>query len=305
MSADIYRYLNDEPIAARPPSALYQLRKFAKRHRSLIVGAAAVAAALVLGAVVSVLFAVGQSRARADAEHAGLVAEARRVEAERQASIAAAVNQFLNEDLLAAADPAAEGREVTVLEVLDLASEELRDRFPDEPLVRASLHSTIGGTYLKLGELENAEPHLTEALALRREQLGAEHQDTLESMDRLARYLRLVGEEDQAESLYSQVLETRRRLLGPSDRLTVAAMQNLGSLYRVRGRTQKPARSSRRRWRWDGPISKKTMYFSWTSRKTWPVSTKMLRSTTRPFRSMSRQWPAGAGCRTSRRCCGR
>ncbi len=184
VSADIYRYLNDEPISARPPSALYQLRKFAKRHRSLIVGGAAVAAALVLGTVVSILFAVGQARARADAEHAGLVAEARRVEAERQASIAAAVNQFLNEDLLAAADPSAEGREVTVLEVLDLASEELRDRFPDEPLVRASLHSTIGRTYEKLGELENAQPHLTEALRLRRELLGDEHPDTLESMDR-------------------------------------------------------------------------------------------------------------------------
>ena len=42
LGADIQRYLNDEPIAARPPSAGYQLQKFARRHRGLVAGVAAV-----------------------------------------------------------------------------------------------------------------------------------------------------------------------------------------------------------------------------------------------------------------------
>ena len=37
-AADMRRYLHDEPVAARPPSVLYQLRKFSRRHRSLVVG---------------------------------------------------------------------------------------------------------------------------------------------------------------------------------------------------------------------------------------------------------------------------
>ena len=36
LAADIRRYLGDEPITARPPSAGYQLQKFARRHRALV-----------------------------------------------------------------------------------------------------------------------------------------------------------------------------------------------------------------------------------------------------------------------------
>ena len=53
LAADIQRYLNDEPIAARPPSTGYQLRKFARRHRALVAGVAAVFVVLVGGIVAS------------------------------------------------------------------------------------------------------------------------------------------------------------------------------------------------------------------------------------------------------------
>jgi hypothetical protein len=57
LAADIRRYLASEPIQARPPSALYQLRKFARRHKALVGGVLGVFAALLVGTVVSVLFA--------------------------------------------------------------------------------------------------------------------------------------------------------------------------------------------------------------------------------------------------------
>src|SRR6516225_5153306 len=38
LAADLRRYLHSEPIAARPPSALYHLRKFARRHKALVGG---------------------------------------------------------------------------------------------------------------------------------------------------------------------------------------------------------------------------------------------------------------------------
>jgi len=53
LAADIGRYLKDEPIVARPPSATYQLQKFARRHTALVVGIAAVFVVLVAGVVTS------------------------------------------------------------------------------------------------------------------------------------------------------------------------------------------------------------------------------------------------------------
>src|SRR5207253_870115 len=37
-AADLRRYLSHEPIAARPPSTVYQLRKFALRNRAFTTG---------------------------------------------------------------------------------------------------------------------------------------------------------------------------------------------------------------------------------------------------------------------------
>jgi WD40 repeat protein/predicted Ser/Thr protein kinase len=58
LAADIRRHLHHEPIRARPPSALYQLRKFARRHKALVAAVLGIGLALVAGTVVSVLYAV-------------------------------------------------------------------------------------------------------------------------------------------------------------------------------------------------------------------------------------------------------
>src|SRR5262249_7227404 len=49
LAADIRRWLANEPILARPPSAMYHLRQFARRHTGLVGGVLATGAALVLG----------------------------------------------------------------------------------------------------------------------------------------------------------------------------------------------------------------------------------------------------------------
>jgi tetratricopeptide (TPR) repeat protein/tRNA A-37 threonylcarbamoyl transferase component Bud32 len=48
-AADVERYLHDEPVLACPPSALYRLRKFGRRHRVGLAMAACVLALVVLG----------------------------------------------------------------------------------------------------------------------------------------------------------------------------------------------------------------------------------------------------------------
>ena len=61
--ADIRRYLNDEPIIARPPSATYQLQKFARRHKALVAGVAAVFVVLIAGIIASTWEATRARRA--------------------------------------------------------------------------------------------------------------------------------------------------------------------------------------------------------------------------------------------------
>ncbi|MEO8452265.1 MAG: serine/threonine-protein kinase, partial [Gemmatimonadota bacterium] len=53
LASDVRRFLSNEPIAARPASAMYQLGKFARRNRALVGGLAVAALILVLGTAVS------------------------------------------------------------------------------------------------------------------------------------------------------------------------------------------------------------------------------------------------------------
>jgi tetratricopeptide (TPR) repeat protein len=80
LAADIQHYLSDEPILARPPSTGYQLQKFARRHRGLVGGAAAVFVVLVAGIAVSTALAIRAHRA----EKTAIESRDRAVEAEQQ-----------------------------------------------------------------------------------------------------------------------------------------------------------------------------------------------------------------------------
>ncbi len=71
-AADIRRFLSDEPISARPPTAMYQLRMFARRNRGLVRGAVFGAAALLIGAVISIQQAYVATTARNLAQREGV-----------------------------------------------------------------------------------------------------------------------------------------------------------------------------------------------------------------------------------------
>jgi predicted Ser/Thr protein kinase len=111
LASDIRRHLHNEPILARPPSALYNLRKFVRRHKGLVAGLVGTFAALLVGSVVSLLFAW---RAQTNAE---VAAEKERVATYQtyRARIEAALNALANHDVVAV------GRQLAD------APEELRD----------------------------------------------------------------------------------------------------------------------------------------------------------------------------------
>ena len=56
LADDLLRFLHDEPIMARPPSTVYQLKKFAQRNTALVTGVVTTFLALVIGLVTTYYF---------------------------------------------------------------------------------------------------------------------------------------------------------------------------------------------------------------------------------------------------------
>jgi WD40 repeat protein len=106
LAEDLRRFLDREPIVARPPSALYQWGKFAQRNKALVGGVAGVLAALALGAIAAGLFAVRATEQRGRAEDYARRADQERDAALRQAyhaRVAAAGAALRDHDVAAAA----------------------------------------------------------------------------------------------------------------------------------------------------------------------------------------------------------
>ncbi|MEZ6061944.1 MAG: serine/threonine-protein kinase [Planctomycetaceae bacterium] len=68
LSRDVQRYLNAEPVVARPPSQWYRFRKFYGRHRLVLVATSVVLFSLVSGTVVSTWQAIRATRAQQETE---------------------------------------------------------------------------------------------------------------------------------------------------------------------------------------------------------------------------------------------
>ena len=219
LAADIRRHLGDEPITARPPSTMYQLRKFARRNKGLVIGAVTVFTVLVAGIVASTWGAVRARRAEASAQ---------------------AVNDFLQNDLLGQASAYKQSKpdpDIKVRTVLDQAAQRIEGKFDKQPEVEAAIRNTIGHTYLDLGLYTEAEKQLEAALDLRRRVLGPEHPETLRSMNDLALvYTREGSKYAQAEALAGQTLEIRRRVLGLEHYETLKSMDNLADVYQAEGK---------------------------------------------------------------------
>ncbi len=92
LAADIRRFLNDEPIVARPASTIYQWSKFAKRNKGLVAGLALAFAFLIVGLIgTSVLW----SKALQEKKLAELAeADARTAAEEARAAEAKATRRF-------------------------------------------------------------------------------------------------------------------------------------------------------------------------------------------------------------------
>ncbi|MEO0998479.1 MAG: tetratricopeptide repeat-containing protein kinase family protein, partial [Pseudomonadota bacterium] len=221
LADDIAHHLAGEAVTAGPQSARYRIGKFVRRNRAVIAGAAVVLIAVLAGLAVATLGLVEARRERDAALQA-------RAEAE-------SVTQFLA-DMLAAADPEAQGRDVTVRAVLDQAAAAVADQFAATPLLEARLRGTIGETYRALGLFGEAERHLRRRLALSEAHLPALHPDLLDSQHELGRVLQRSARHAEAQALYERALAGREQVLGPEHELTISSRNNLAIVHHFQQR---------------------------------------------------------------------
>jgi WD40 repeat protein len=99
LASDLQRYLDQEPVLARPQSTAYRLRKAMRRHRAAFAAAAAILLAVVAGTTVSIRQALRATRAERVAQQ-GQNTEAmlrRTAEGERERALESQSKAELNE----------------------------------------------------------------------------------------------------------------------------------------------------------------------------------------------------------------
>jgi tetratricopeptide (TPR) repeat protein len=242
LARDIHHYLTGEPIEAKRDSLVYMLRKHLRKYKLPVAVAAAFVVVVTLGFITSLTFwhraAVALDRAKAAhlaSEDSRAAEETQRKLAEREAAKARAVNEFL-QDMLASVDPSMLGRDVKVREVLDQAAQRIADgSLAEQPEVEAAVRLTIGNAYRALGLYPAAEPHLRQALALRRECLGEHHPEVAKSLNDLAVLRRAEGDYDEAEALCREALTMRRALRGDEHLDVAESLYQLAGLLQAKG----------------------------------------------------------------------
>jgi serine/threonine protein kinase/Flp pilus assembly protein TadD len=252
LADDIDNFLNGAALIAGPPSNMYRLKKFISRHRALVTGLAAVLAVLTAGVVVSTIFAIGQARARSEAQ---------------------LITDFLMKDVLGSADRV-KVSEATISYMLDAASDSLENKFDERPLIKASIHKKLGLVYGEISESQKAEQHYLKAIEIYRQHLGDEHPDTLRAWDGIAweayqdqgRYREMervftktldrnglaaiyscLGKYQEAASLFEKILERYGdKPVSENFRAPDYVVKNLANVYIAQGRYEEAERLFRK-----------------------------------------------------------
>lgn len=206
LAADIRRFLNNQPIVARPVSAVYQMKKSIRRHR---IGAS-FAAAMVL---VVASFTFMQAR------------QLRRTTRERDR--ADRVTEYMASMFKVSAPSEARGNTITAREVLDKASKDIDSGLTQDPELRAQMMVLMSRVYGSLGLYGRAETLARQAAAIRNGMLGPDYPQTQEAMDRLEWALNKESRFTEAEQLERESLAVRRRVLGNDDPNTARSIAYL------------------------------------------------------------------------------
>jgi tetratricopeptide (TPR) repeat protein len=242
LAADVERYLRHDAILARPPSAAYRLRKFARRNRVAVATAAAVAAALLVGIAVATWQAVVATRARADLakKNAELADEQAKVQArfELAQKAIALFHTGVSEDMLLKNEQFKELRTKLLKEAAGFYAdlEKLLAGQTDAKTQKALAEGyfQLGELTDKIGDKKEALAAHRKALALRRQLAAAEGADVETRLDvarsllAVGRLLQITGNPAESLSAYQEERDLAAALETESPTDTVRGQLALG-----------------------------------------------------------------------------
>ena len=185
LADEIENYLKGAPLIAGPLSTMYRFKKFVRRNKVMVGGTVAIVLVSFIGAIVSLIFALGQARARAEAQ---------------------SVTRFLSVDVLEATGRI-RGRDVTAVDVLDIASKNLESKFQDQPLVEAQIRWRLGRAWSAISDPRAAIPHIVRSYQLRREHYGERGSHTVRTKNYLGLVYVAAGQYKEAEHLFDELIQ--------------------------------------------------------------------------------------------------
>jgi len=214
-SEDIKRYLTGLPVIARKDTLTYRMSKFISRHK---IGVA-LSVLLTLILLTSTILITWQAD----------LAAKQRDKAQTEALKFEQVNSFLQE-MLSSVDPTEIGRDVKVYDILERAAEDIEINLKNQPDIEASIRSTLGNTYVSLGEYDKGVPFLEKALQINEEIYGVNSGQVAKSFHDLGLYYDWIGNYKIADSLYGKSIKIFRNVIRKPDKNFAAAINDYAVL---------------------------------------------------------------------------
>jgi eukaryotic-like serine/threonine-protein kinase len=228
---DIERSMRGLPVMARRDTFTYRATKFVRRNALLTTGAAVAVIALASLTAIAHWNAAEAARQR----DAAFLA---RDQAEE-------ITEFLR-TVLASADPALSGPDLTVADALTSAIKRLETDLRDQPLIQAAVRSAIGTAYVGLGDYKTARTHLEQAYQHRLALLEPGHHDVAESRFELGVLEYHVGRYAESEEHLRAALATFTRIRGENNPDVARMLSSLGAVLRSAGRLDEAGEAHRR-----------------------------------------------------------
>ncbi|HKQ60635.1 MAG TPA: tetratricopeptide repeat protein [Candidatus Polarisedimenticolaceae bacterium] len=216
-AADVARHLKHEPVLACPPSTIYRMRKFIKRHRAGVIAGTLVVAAMIAGTALAM---VGMLRA--------VTAE---TQARKEATTAKEVSKFLEGVFEVADINDPRNKDIRARELLDKGAKKIESELQEQPLIQARLMGTIGRVYQRMGLFEEAERLLVAALDIRRKEVEGDRSELVRSLNDLGWLRQFQVRNDKAKPLHEEALAIAERFPGPSELDLAWSLYYLGCMH--------------------------------------------------------------------------
>ena len=217
---DIERHESNYPVKAIEGSKLYHTKKYFIRNRTSLT----VAAAFFMIASLSVLFYTHRIQMERDI-------------AKMEANKANQVTTFVL-DLFKGSDPSeSRGDEISARDLLDRGIE--RTTYLDnQPEIKANMLEVLGRILTQLGEFDEAEELLAQAIQIRTDLFGDLHIETISTHEHLGSLLSSRGDLFQAQNVLEDAIKKRADIYGYQQAALSEANTELGYVYRRLGKLQ-------------------------------------------------------------------